>query len=202
MYKRIEKSRVSDERKNNEDKNTSEEESRKYDEYLSSSKNYLSSARYTPNYQFQNSQEFSDVNEENNTYNYQSKINGFSREEESKKQKKSDDNFTDHVKSPTFLNVESQYLERENNNIINESSQFKPKALEFERISNYSSNFNTRYNNLNNHFLENSEQKRKTEKNYNETDGKKEQNKFIHPKELESKDFKYTKGGEIFKKYL
>lgn len=196
MYKKIEKSRVSDERRSREEKITSEEESRKYDEYLSNSKNYMSSARYTPNYQ--QSQKFSEHNEENQRYNYQSKANGFSREEESKRQKKSDENFTDHVKSPTFLNVESQYLEKENNNnIYNDSSHFKPKALEFEKISNYSSNFNTRYNNLNNHFIENSEQKRKTDKNNHEIEGKKDHGKYASPKEFESKEFKYTKGGEF-----
>ena len=117
------------------------------------------------------------------------------------KDRKKEENFTDHVKSPTFLNVESQYLEKEASN--NESSQIRPRVLEFEKTSNFSSNFNTRYNNLNNvninNLIENSGSKKRTENNFNDLGGvKKEQSKMIsETKEFEintQNNFKYTGG--------
>lgn len=186
MYKKIEKTRRSDDRKFIEGKNSSGTE-----EFGSNSKNYMSSEKYSKNYNPNNYQDFSKEDEENlfnsgsGSNNYESRTNGFKREENIHKNKKSDERLTDHIKSPTFLNVESQYLEKKNN----ESSSFKPKALEFEKISNYSSNFNTQY--LSHHFLE------KTENNFNEIGGvKKEQSKFlVDPEDFNiNKDYKMTGG--------
>ena len=164
-------------------RNNSEEENHKYNEYLSNSHNFLSSEK---------SDKFC---EEEPEY--------FSNGDIGKalKDRKKEENFTDHVKSPTFLNVESQYLEKEASN--NESSQIRPRVLEFEKTSNFSSNFNTRYNNLNNvninNLIENSGSKKRTENNFNDLGGvKKEQSKMIsETKEFEintQNNFKYTGG--------
>ena len=163
--------------------NNSEEENHKYNEYLSNSHNFLSSEKRDK------------FGEEEPEY--------FSNGDIGKalKDRKKEENFTDHVKSPTFLNVESQYLEKEASN--NESSQIRPRVLEFEKTSNFSSNFNTRYNNLNNvninNLIENSGSKKRTENNFNDLGGvKKEQSKMIsETKEFEintQNNFKYTGG--------
>ena len=164
-------------------RNNSEEENHKYNEYLSNSHNFLSSEKRDK------------FGEEEPEY--------FSNGDIGKalKDRKKEENFTDHVKSPTFLNVESQYLEKEASN--NESSQIRPRVLEFEKTSNFSSNFNTRYNNLNNvninNLIENSGSKKRTENNFNDLGGvKKEQSKMIsETKEFEintQNNFKYTGG--------
>ena len=164
-------------------RNNSEEENHKYNEYLSNSHNFLSSEKRDK------------FGEEEPEY--------FSNGDIGKalKDRKKEENFTDHVKSPTFLNVESQYLEKEASN--NESSQIRPRVLEFEKTSNFSSNFNTRYNNLNNvninNLIENSGSKKRTENNFNDLGGvKKEQSKMIsETKEFEintQNNFKYSGG--------
>lgn len=176
-------------------RNNSEEENHKYNEYLSNSHNFLSSEKREK------------FGEEDPIFNGDS--HGIEQEYFSNgdnigkvlKDRKKEENFTDHVKSPTFLNVESQYLEKEASN--NESSQIRPRALEFEKTSNFSSNFNTRYNNLNNvninNLIENSGSKKRTENNFNDLGGvKKEQSKMIsETKEFEintQNNFKYTGG--------
>lgn len=175
-------------------RNSSEEDNYKYAEYLSNSIKYMSSEKQPQNF-----------NEESLKFGEQ-KIEEGNREKKNNnqvlKQRKIDD--IDYVKSPTFLNVESQYLEKEN-----ELSQFKPKTLEFE--SNYSSNLNTRYNNnllMNNNNNNNkyvieisSDSKKKSENLFNDLGGvKNEQSKYISDsKEIEiNKNFKYTGGTSFF----
>ena len=189
--------------------NNSEEENHKYADYLSNNKNsrnYMSSEKFQGKYA-------TDHWKDDNIYEneYQSKAYHSSSGENMNirlKEKKHDENLTEHVKSPTFLNVESQYLENGNNN---ENSQFKPKTLEFEKISNYSSNFNTRYNsNLlnnnhnilanNNNAIENSDMKKKTD-TFNDVGGiKKEQSKSINEnKDFDiNKEFQYTASNILY----
>jgi len=178
VYEKFEKTKKDDQKYKEEMgfSNTSDEDNHVYAEYLSNSKNYLSS------------QKFRDVS-------------SWNEEEKNEDDKLKKENLTEHAKSPTFVNVESQYIEKEMNN---EPSQFKPKMLEFEKLSNYSSNLtsnlNTRYNNFHNNnnnnnynnYIDNGEDlKKKSNNNFNDLKGvKKEQSKIIG----EQKEFKYTGG--------
>ena len=184
-------------------RNTSEEENHKYAEYLSNSQNFMSSEKYNDKF-YEDS--ISKAKDHTMEKEYFSNGDGMGKVI---KERKKEDNLTDHAKSPTFLNVESQYLEKDNNN---ESSQFKPRALEFEKTSNFSSNFNSRYNNLNNNnininnLIESSGSKKRTENNFNELAVKKEQSKMLGETtkefEINRENFKYTGGFLIKRNYF